>query len=141
MRLTGPRSTDPAEYDPQIFADPRDRESLRASFRQARDMVKAAPLTQDWGAREVYPDSELTTEEEENAYMDRTVTTYHHQVGTCRMGTDDMSVVDPTTLKVHGVEGLRVVDASVMPSVTTGNTNAPSALIGEKGARMLLGEE
>lgn len=141
IRLTGPSSTDPAEYDPQIFADPRDRESLRASFRQAREMVRTAPLAEDWGAREVYPESELATEEEENAYMDRAVTTYHHQVGTCRMGTDPMAVVDPATLKVRGVEGLRVVDASIMPSVTTGNTNAPSAMIGEKGARMLLGEE
>lgn len=141
IRLTGPNSTDPAEYDPQIFADPRDRESLRASFRQARDMIKTAPLAEDWGAREMYPASDLTTKDQENAYMDRTVTTYHHQVGTCKMGTDPMAVVDPATLKVHGVEGLRVVDASVMPFVTTGNTNAPSAMIGEKGARMLLGEE
>ncbi|MDO5368267.1 GMC family oxidoreductase [Kocuria sp.] len=141
IRLTGPSSTDPAEYDPQIFADPRDRESLRASFRQARDMVKAAPLAEGWGAREICPESDLATEDEENAYMDRAVTTYHHQVGTCKMGTDPMAVVDPATLKVYGVEGLRVVDASIMPAVTTGNTNAPSAMIGEKGARMLLGEE
>ena len=72
--------------------------------------------------------------------MDRTVTTYHHQVGTCRMGTDQMAVVDPATLRVRGVDGVRVVDASVMPFITNGNTNAPSAMIGEKGARMLLGE-
>ena len=141
IRLTGHNSTDPAEYDPQIFADPRDRESLRASFRQAREMVKAAPLAEDWGAREIYPAPDLTTEDEENAYMDRAVTTYHHQVGTCKMGTDPMAVVDPVNLKVRGVEGLRVVDASIIPFVTTGNTNAPSAMIGEKGARMLLGEE
>lgn len=141
VRLTGPRSTDPARYDPQIFADPRDRESLRASFRQAREMVRAAPLADDWGAQEIYPERDLATEEEENAYMDRAVTTYHHQVGTCKMGTDSMAVVDPATLTVHGVDGLRVIDASIMPFVTTGNTNAPSAMIGEKGARMLLGEE
>ena len=72
--------------------------------------------------------------------MDRAVTTYHHQVGTCRMGTDQMAVVDPATLRVRGVDGVRVVDASVMPFITNGNTNAPSAMIGEKGARMLLGE-
>ncbi|WP_369067148.1 GMC family oxidoreductase [Kocuria carniphila] len=141
IRLTGPSSTDPAEYDLQIFADPRDRESLRASFRQAREMVKAAPLAEEWGAREIYPESDLTTEDEENAYMNRAVTTYHHQVGTCKMGTDPMAVVDPATLKVYGVDGLRMVDASIMPFVTTGNTNAPSAMIGEKGARMLLGEK
>lgn len=140
VRLTGPSSTDPARYDPQIFADPRDREALRASLRQVREMVRTPPLSEDWGAREIYPGAKFATEEEENAYMDRTVTTYHHQVGTCRMGTDPMAVVDPATLAVHGVRGLRVIDASIMPFVTTGNTNAPSAMIGEKGARVLLAE-
>ena len=82
----------------------------------------------------------MVTEADEDAYMDRTVTTYHHQVGTCRMGTDQMAVVDPATLRVRGVDGVRVVDASVMPFITNGNTNAPSAMIGEKGARMLLGK-
>ncbi|MDO4919015.1 GMC family oxidoreductase [Kocuria sp.] len=140
ITLTGPSSTDPARYDPNIFADPRDREALRASFRQAREMARTAPLAEEWGAREVYPGPEVTGQASEDAYIDRSVTTYHHQVGTCRMGADEMAVVDPTTLKVRGIEGVRVVDASIMPFVTTGNTNAPSAMIGEKGARMLLGE-
>ncbi|SLJ79235.1 dehydrogenase FAD flavoprotein GMC oxidoreductase [Mycobacteroides abscessus subsp. abscessus] len=65
--------------------------------------------------------------------------TYHHQVGTCRMGADEAAVVDPR-LRVRGVDGLRVVDASIMPRVTTGNTNAPSVLIGEFGARYLLAD-
>ena len=140
ITLTGPSSTDPARYDPNIFADPRDREALRASFRQARAMLATPPLADEWGAREIYPGPEVTDEASEDAYMDRAVTTYHHQVGTCRMGTDELAVVDPATLEVHGVAGVRVVDASIMPSIPTGNTNAPSALIGEKGARMLLGE-
>ena len=140
IRLTGPASSDPAVYDPQIFSDPRDREALRASLRQAREMLTTRPLADDWGAREIHPGPGVRSPEEEDAYMDRTVTTYHHQVGTCRMGTDDMAVVDPTTLAVHGLEGVRVADASIMPFVTTGNTNAPSAMIGEKGARILLGE-
>ena len=59
--------------------------------------------------------------------------TYHHQVGTCRMGVDESAVVDPL-LRVRGVEGLRVADASVMPDVTSGNTHAPSILIGERAA-------
>jgi choline dehydrogenase len=65
------------------------------------------------------------------------VITYHHQVGTCRMGSDERSVVDPT-LRVRGVEGLMVAGASVMPTITTGNTNAPSAMIGERAAEFLL---
>ena len=61
-------------------------------------------------------------------YVRQTAITYHHQVGTCKLGTDPLAVVDPT-LRVHGIEGLRVADASVMPMVTTGNTNAPSIMI------------
>ena len=85
--LTGPSITDPANYDPNIFSDPRDREALRASLRQGRAMAASSPLAEEWGAREIYPGPDVVTEADEDAYMDRTVTTYHHQVGTCRMGT------------------------------------------------------
>jgi choline dehydrogenase len=66
-------------------------------------------------------------------YVRRTAITYHHQVGTCKMGTDEHAVVDER-LRVYGVDGLRVADASIMPSVTSGNTNAPSIMIGERAA-------
>jgi len=69
-------------------------------------------------------------------FMHRAGMNLHHPVGTCRMGEDPMAVVD-SRLRVRGIAGLRVVDASVMPTVTTGNTNAPSIMIGEKGAAMI----
>jgi choline dehydrogenase len=114
----------PPLIDLAALQDPADFESLRASVEQCREVGHAV---NGWGARELYPG------DVEN-YVRRTVVTYHHQVGTCAMGT----VVDPT-LKVHGIEGLRVADASVMPMVTTGNTNAPAVLIGEQAARFVLG--
>lgn len=138
VRLTGPDVSDPVELDPNIFEDPRDREALLASFHQARAMVGAPPLAEGWGAVELYPGPQVRTEDEEIAYINRFVTTYHHQVGTCRMGTGSDAVVSPEDLRVHGVDGLRVVDASVMPRVTSGNTNAPTAMIAERAAALIV---
>ena len=66
------------------------------------------------------------------------VTPSYHPVGTCKMGIDDLTVVDPE-LRVHGIANLRVADASIMPTITTGNTNAPSMMIGERAAELILG--
>lgn len=140
LRLTGPRVSDPAEMDPEIFSDPRDLAALIASLRKARAMVAAPALAGDWGAVEVYPGAEVADQAAEEAYVKRWVTTYHHQVGTCRMGTGPDAVVSPEDLRVHGLDGLRVIDASVMPTVPTGNTNAPTAMIASKGVGAVLGE-
>jgi len=136
LTLSGPGLDDPILIDLQALADPDDVRALAASVRQCRAIGRRPALAEQWGAVEVYPGPEVTDAAVED-YVRRTVATYHHQVGTCRMGMDDAAVVDPR-LRVHGIEGLRVIDASIMPRITTGNTNAPAVLIGELGARFLL---
>jgi len=78
-----------------------------------------------------------TTDEEIVAWVKKAAETTYHPVGTCKMGRDDMAVVDPT-LRVHGIGGLRVADASIMPTLTSGNTNAPAIMIGEKASDLVL---
>jgi choline dehydrogenase len=133
IRLSGPDPDDPLLIDLNAFEVPADLESLEASLTQVREIAAAAPLREEWGAREVYPGAEVRTAAQVRDYVRRTAITYHHQVGTCRMGVDPGAVVDPQ-LRVGGIDGLRVADASVMPVITSGNTNAPCLMIGERAA-------
>lgn len=137
ITLTGPDLDDPVRIDLGALTHPDDMASFLFSIRQCREIMAQPALADAWGAEEVYPGPDVRSDEELERYIRENVVTYHHQVGTCRMGTDDDAVVDPR-LRVRGIEGLRVIDASIMPKVTTGNTNAPSILIGEKGAQFLL---
>jgi len=123
--------------DLNALAEEDDLLALEASVRQVREIGKAPALADEWGARELYPGPAVDDDASLRDYVRRTAITYHHQVGTCKMGVDDLAVVDPT-LRVHGVTGLMVADASIMPRVTTGNTNAPTIMIGEKAAEFLL---
>ena len=139
IRLSGPAPDDPLLIDPNALACEADLESLVAAVRLVRRMGASEAL-RAWGAQERYPGPETTTEEALRRYVRDTAITYHHQAGTCKMGTDEAAVVDPL-LRVHGVEGLRVADASIMPAVTTGNTNAPSLMIGERVAGFVAGDD
>jgi choline dehydrogenase len=132
LRLTGSAPEDPVALDPNILSCESDLESLVAAVDLCR-RIGAAPALREWGAVERYPGP---TVDDVRAYVRETAITYHHQVGTCKMGTDGAAVVDPR-LRVHGIEGLRVADASIMPAVTTGNTNAPSIMIGERAAEFM----
>jgi choline dehydrogenase len=138
IRLSGPSAADPLLIDPQILSAEADLVTLEASLAQVREMG-AAPALRDWGARELYPGPHVSDAAGARDYVRRTAISYHHQVGTCRMGVDADAVVDPR-LRVHGLEGLRVADASVMPAVTSGNTNAPSLMIGERAADFIAAD-
>ena len=96
-----------------------------------------APAMAPFVLTEQAPGAARTSDEDIIAWVKATAETTYHPVGTCKMGVDPMAVVDPR-LRVHGLSGLRVADASIMPTLTSGNTNAPSIMIGEKAADMVL---
>ncbi len=135
VRLTSADPTAPTAVDLGALTHPDDVASLVASVQQAREVVRQ-PALAAWGAAELHPGAQVRDEDLED-YVRRTAVTYHHQVGTARMGTDALAVVDPRTLGVHGVAGLHVADASVVPTIPAGNTNAPAVLVAEKAARAL----
>ena len=118
--------------------DDRDIVRLRNAFKRLREIAKEASIAK-YELTEILPGPDVTSDEDLEKYFRTTAETIYHPVGTCRMGSDASAVVDPQ-LRVKGLKGLRVVDASIMPSITTGNTNAPAIMIGEKGADMILQE-
>lgn len=133
------RSADPdvgAEIDPRLLSRDADVETLVDCVELCREIVHQPGLA-EWTDAELYPGPGVRARDELRDYVRRTAITYHHQVGTCRMGLDAGAVVDPE-LRVHGVGGLRVADASIMPIITSGNTNAPAMMIGEKAAATIL---
>jgi choline dehydrogenase len=109
-----------------------------AGMRLGRRLAATPPLS-GFVKGELSPGSEIVSDEELLDAARRTATTIYHPVGTCKMGHDAMAVTDPR-LRVHGVTGLRVVDASVMPTLVSGNTNAPTIMIAEKAADMILAD-
>jgi choline dehydrogenase len=134
IRLAGPDPSDGLVIDPHALEAQEDVDMILAAIDIVRSIGEASPLADGWDALELYPGPDVRSAEELSQYVRRTAITYHHQVGTCKMGVDREAVVDPR-LRVHGIQGLRVADASVMPSVTTGNTHAPTVMIGERAAR------
>ncbi|WP_406162586.1 GMC family oxidoreductase [Streptomyces canus] len=133
------RSADPTQapaLDPNHFAEPGDLTAMVEAVKQVRE-IGAQRALGDWRSKEIAPGPGIHTDAEIAAYIKRNLLSYHHQVGTCRMGTGSAAVVDPR-LAVHGLTGLRVADASVMPAVTSGNTHAPAVMIGERCAGFVL---
>ena len=116
--------------------DPYDVQVMVAGFRKVLEIYQQAPLN-SYKIGMIQPASEDMDDDEIEAFIRQYASTVYHPVGTCRMGADDGAVVDPR-LKVKGLKGLRVADASIMPTLIGGNTNAPSIMIGEKCADMVL---
>jgi len=136
-------STDPRQHPAVRFnylSTGNDRKEWIEAVRTARRVLNQ-PAFEKYNGGEVSPGPAVETDEEILAWVATDSETALHPSCTARMGTDDMAVVDPTTLRVHGVDGLRVCDASVMPNVTNGNIYAPVMMIAERCADMILGKE
>lgn len=137
----GLRSADPTD-DPAIFANylsaEEDRRALREGVRMMRDVARQASL-KPYIKAEFAPGEDVRSDAEIDAWIRRSAETIYHPVGTCRMGEDDGAVVDPR-LRVKGLAGLRVVDASVMPTMVSGNTQAAVMVVAERAADLILAD-
>ncbi|WP_121631932.1 GMC family oxidoreductase [Tropicibacter alexandrii] len=125
--------------DPNYWSDPYDLDMALKGLEMAREIL-LQPALSGFVRKEVLPGPGVTRRSDLFDYACRMAKTDHHPVGTCKMGHDGMAVVDPT-LKLHGIDGLRVCDASIMPVINSSNTNAPTIMIGEKGADLIRGLE
>ena len=133
------KSADPAEAPAIRFnflSAEMDRAGVVFAMRKGREVMNTSPVA-DIVGEELAPGPQYQTDEELREWVRHNAETTYHPVGTCKMGQDPQAVVDDR-LRVHGIEGLRVADASIMPTLTSGNTNAPSIMIGEKCAAMVL---
>ena len=133
LKLTAADPAAPLHLDPRYLSEPADLNALVHSLEVSIEILES-PAFAKWRRRSVWPKAKTRPERIE--WVRQTCETYHHQAGTCKMGIDALSVVDPQ-LRVYGIDGLRVADASIMPAVTSGNTNAPSIMIGEKAADLI----
>jgi choline dehydrogenase len=137
VRLRSADPADPPRIRFNLFKERSDVERMVRGIRAAREIYSQPSLSQ-YHSGEVEPESNLRSDAALAAYVRRVGAITQHPVGTCKMGTGTDAVVDGE-LRVRGVEGLRVIDASVMPNVPGGNTNAPTIMIAEKGADLIRG--
>ncbi|MDY6996822.1 MAG: GMC family oxidoreductase N-terminal domain-containing protein [Actinomycetota bacterium] len=135
IRLTGPDPASPPLIDPNYLGTESDLRRMIHGVRVAREIAGTAPFA-PWRAREVLPGPDVTDDAALRTFLARATSTYYHPVGSCAMGKHPDAVVDPT-LRVRGLTGLRVADASVMPRIVPVNTNAAAIMIGEKAADLI----
>jgi choline dehydrogenase len=136
LRTTNYR--DAPVLQPNMLESREDIQILAKATQLCQNLLKSNAF-KPYVEQEVFPGKTLQTDDEWTGFLRESAASGAHQCGTCKMGTDDMAVVDPQ-LKVRGIEGLRVADASIMPTVTSGNTNGPCMMIGGKAAQMILRE-
>jgi len=127
----------PPRIDPNFLGDPADLETMVAGYKTTARLMQT-PALKPLQQKDMFT-ANVRTDDDIRAILRARVDTVYHPVGTCRMGVDDLAVVDPQ-LRVRGVGGLRIADASVMPTLIGGNTNAPTIMIGEKAADMIRAE-
>ncbi len=137
IKLNSADPDDPPLINPNYLDDDADVRTLLLGIEKAHEL-HAADAFAEWRAREVLPGGEAPSEGDLRDFITRGASTYYHPVGSCRMGIDEAAVVDPE-LKVRGLDGLRVADASIMPTIVSANTNPSSIMIGEKAADLVRG--
>ena len=125
----------PPAIRPNFLSTQTDRDTIVGGMQLARQIIESTPLNPYRGV-ELTPGKDVQTYDEWLDYARNTGATIYHPVGTCKMGSDPQAVVDDR-LRVHGIERLRVVDASIMPTLVSGNTNAPTIMIAEKASDMI----
>lgn len=134
------RSINPMDaplINPNYLADESDLAAMVTGFKKGREILAQSAFS-PYFFKEFEPGDSVQTDEQIRHYIRQKAETIYHPVGTCKMGIDPMAVVDPRHLKVYGVHNLRVIDASIMPTLPSGNTNAPTTMIAEKGADSIL---
>ncbi|MNT35021.1 Oxygen-dependent choline dehydrogenase [compost metagenome] len=130
-------STRPAILN-NFLQTPEDRQIAIAGIRRVREIMQQ-PAMSRYAPDEIMPTAATESNDDILAYARKAIGSVFHPVGTCKMGNDQFAVTDDR-LRVHGISGLRVVDASIMPTITSGNTNAPVIMIGEKAADMIIAD-
>jgi choline dehydrogenase len=136
LRIRSPDPAAPPAIQPNYLATQADKDTLIAGLRIARGVLQTRAM-QELVGDEFLPGPLTESDDEWLAHIAKTAGTTYHPTSTCTMGTHERAVVD-SELRVHGIEGLRVIDASIMPAVVSGNTNAATIMIAEKGADMIL---
>ena len=136
LRLASANPTDNSLFDPRLLADPEDFRRMVLAFDMSRDILHSKAFA-EWGVKEVWPAEVAGTRAEVEQFVRDSTGSYYHYVGACKMGIDTLSVVDPE-LRVRGVDGLRIADASVIPEAPTGNTQTAVLMIAERAADFII---